>query len=301
MSDLEGAIPPTQRNGDDGPGKESKILVALVETLWNAVSLLTLGFPKKYQERLRLFENIYPMTEDYEPWSKPATHSDRGSEHSSLKSMRQKQQMSVITATSAAALSIQSISNTFRIYWLVTAFYSIAFGLSLEGLILITYMTISAGGSSDEAIARLAQGTLIPGPKVVKPAAFLMSLPAVMATYSSLFLLIGLITMVLVRPGESVDTQATSYALVTMIPVGLGGLFLVIAITLCEIGSQIETSGRRNAEASMNESCRVHEHTQPALLCPKCPPGAQRPCLDKAIVQALNRILSNPPVQDHTG
>ena len=59
--------------------------------LWIAVCILTLGFPAKYRERLRLFEGLAP-SEDYEPWSTPAVYSDVGGEDSK-KSLRQKQQV----------------------------------------------------------------------------------------------------------------------------------------------------------------------------------------------------------------
>ncbi|QRW16699.1 short chain dehydrogenase [Rhizoctonia solani] len=217
-------------------------------------------FPAKYKERLRLFEDLVCLK--HEPWSLEASFSDRGDPFarannpgSSLKTMRQKQQeewdrlniaMSVITATSAAALAIEATNGRTHIYWLVTAFYSIAFGLSLEGVILITYMTIAAGGSSDEGITRLARGILVSEKHpAVRPTAFVMALPAIMTTYSSFSLLLGLVTMVVSGPGEGVDTMSVMYSRATMIPVGLGFFFLCIAIVLCEIGYWIETLGRK--------------------------------------------------------
>jgi hypothetical protein len=107
-------------------------------------------------------------------------------------------------------------------------------------------MTIAAGGSSDEAITRLAKGTLISDDcAIVKPAAFIMALPAVLATYSSSFLLLGLITMVVAGPRDGIDTQVQAYALVTMVPVGIGLSFLCVAIIVCEVGYWIEVIGRR--------------------------------------------------------
>jgi hypothetical protein len=151
----------------------------------------------------------------------------------------------VITATSAAALAIQTTTSP-GMYWLVTTFYSTAFGLSLQGLILITYMTITAGGSSDEAIGRLATGQLISTKyQVVKPAAFIMALPAILATYSSIFLLAGLVVMVLHGPGEGVRERAKEYIIVTMIPVGMAFLCLCTTVALCEAGSWIEIKERR--------------------------------------------------------
>ncbi|KAH7326874.1 hypothetical protein B0J17DRAFT_722801 [Rhizoctonia solani] len=134
--------------------------------------------------------------------------------------MRQKQQeewdrlniaVSVITATSAAALAIQATGpNPNSIYWGVTAFYSAAFGMSLQGLIIITYMTISAGGSSDEAIGRLAKGELFDG-QPIRPVAFIMALPAILATYSSFALLAGLVAMIIHGPGESAAVRDKAY------------------------------------------------------------------------------------------
>ncbi|KAG9074131.1 hypothetical protein FS749_014349 [Ceratobasidium sp. UAMH 11750] len=170
--------------------------------------------------------------------------------------MRQKQQeewdrlniaVSVITATSAAALAIQAAGpSPNQVYWLVTAFYSAAFGMSLQGLILITYFTISAGGSSDEAIGRLARGELFQN-QPVRPVAFLMALPAILATYSSFALLAGLVAMILQGPGEGVTTRGGSYIAVAMIPVGATFVCLCFAVLLCEIGTWIERSGRKRA------------------------------------------------------
>jgi hypothetical protein len=172
----------------------------------------------------------------------------------------------VITATSAAALAIQVVSDTAQIYWLVTTFYSIAFGLSLEGLILITYMTISAGGASDEAICRIVQGKLLddkqPGSKFqgVKPVAFTMALPAILATYSSMSLLAGLVVMVIAGPGQGVQARSADYIIATMIPVGGGFICLCIAILFCEIGTWIELRGRAPHRKAYKENMN-----QPAL------------------------------------
>ncbi|KAB5591625.1 hypothetical protein CTheo_4925 [Ceratobasidium theobromae] len=229
------------------------------------MSTLTFGFPIKYRERLRLFEDLVPTSE---AWSTPATYSDRGVEGSSRKTMRQKQQeewdrlniaVSVITATSAAALTIQTNSSGPTMHWLVTSFYSTAFGLSLQGLILITYITITAGGSSDEAIGRLVTGQLImPKYHVVKPAAFIMALPAILAIHSSIFLLAGLVMMVVKGPGEEgIASRHQAYIIVTMIPVGMAFLSLCAAITLCEIGSWVEIAARKTSQAEGNKERQI--------------------------------------------
>ncbi|KAB5591626.1 hypothetical protein CTheo_4926 [Ceratobasidium theobromae] len=239
--------------------------MGLADILWFLVCVLTLGFPAKYLERLRLFEDLVPPGK---AWSTPATYSDRGVEGDSRKTMRQKQQeewdrlniaVSVITATSAAALAIQATSSGPSMYWVVTSFYSTAFGLSLQGLILITYVTITAGGSSDEAIGRLATGQLImPEYRIVKPAAFIMALPAILATYSSGFLLAGLVTMVVNGPGEGVASRRGEYIAVTMIPVAMAFSWLCAAIILCEIGSWVEITAR-NAIRAENDKKGLHD------------------------------------------
>ncbi|KAG8742448.1 hypothetical protein FRC10_001415 [Ceratobasidium sp. 414] len=174
--------------------------------------------------------------------------------------MRQKQQeewdrlniaVSVITATSAAALAIQAAGpNPNQIYWLVTAFYSAAFGMSLQALIMITYITIAAGGSSDEAIGRLARGELFEN-QPRRPVAFMMALPAILATYSSFALLAGLVAMIVQGPhGESVVTQTRPYIAVAVLPVALTFVCLCFVIVLCELGTWIERRERKRASGS---------------------------------------------------
>lgn len=165
--------------------------------------------------------------------------------------------MSVITATSAAALAIQStgpVPN--QVYWLVTAFYSAAFGMSLQGLILITYITISAGGSSDEAIGRLAKGELFDG-QPIKPVALMMALPAILATYSAFALLGGLVAMVLQGPGENVTTRSGSYIAVAMVPITTAFLALCFSVGLCEIGTWVEQHKRRRVNDEKRQLMEV--------------------------------------------
>ncbi|KAH7326908.1 hypothetical protein B0J17DRAFT_681052 [Rhizoctonia solani] len=304
---------PTENNATRKNGSGITIQVA-----WFLVCLTTLGFPVKYRERLRLFENLFPLDrpQGYDPWSDGPTYSDRGSPYNSLKSMRQKQQeewdrlniaMSVITATSATALAIEATSDNISMYWLVTVFYSIAFGLSLEGLILITYMTISAGGSSDEAITRLARGILVPAPfPMVKLVALVMALPTIMATYSSIYLLLGLFTMVVAGPSESVGTRSTTHTLIIIIPVGVGFSFLCTAIALCEIGNWIEIWARRRYRHKYLETnfgdkpycrCRPKEReTIPHnLVSPEADRAASPPSHSRTTsVETTKSEISNP-------
>lgn len=111
---------------------------------------------------------------------------------------------------------------------------------------MITYLTVVAGGTSDEAIGRLAAGTLLSKERVsVRPVAFMMALPAILATYSSIALLAGLVVMVIATQGPGIQSKRTAYILVTMIPVSLGFIFLCISVIMSEIGSWVEIRGRR--------------------------------------------------------
>ncbi|KAG9094877.1 hypothetical protein FS749_011624 [Ceratobasidium sp. UAMH 11750] len=257
----------------------------LFKILWITVCVITLGFPAKYRERLRLFEHLMVLSDV--AWINPPTYSDAGHPNSNMKTLRQKQQeewdrlniaVSVITATSAAALAIQAVNQNVEIYWLVTTFYSIAFGLSLQGLILITYMTISAGGASDEAICRLARGKLLGEGcfEAVKPVAFTMALPAIFATYSSISLLAGLVTMVVSGPGVGVQHRSSQYIKATMIPVGIGFLCLGVALFFCEIGTWIEMRGRAKYRANYDLPSRPQITPTP----PGEPQDAQEVCIN---------------------
>ena len=79
----------------------------------------------------------------------------------------------------------------------------------------------------------------------VRPVAFMMALPAILATYSSIALLAGLAIMVVKGSGSGIESKSTEYILVTMIPVGLAFVFLCISVVMCEVGTWVETRGRR--------------------------------------------------------
>lgn len=60
--------------------------------IWKCISYIGLNFPTKYRERLRLFEDLDPGSE--EPWSTPPEYSDRGDKgKGKQKTMREKQQV----------------------------------------------------------------------------------------------------------------------------------------------------------------------------------------------------------------
>ncbi|KAG9082162.1 hypothetical protein FRC06_005193 [Ceratobasidium sp. 370] len=232
---------------------------ALVRVFWSLVCIVTFRFPAMYRERLRLFEHLMVLSDV--PWTDPPTYSNAGDPDSNMKPLRQIQQeewdrlnvaVSVITATSAAALAIQAVNQNAEVYWLVTTFYSIAFGLSLEGLILITYLTVTAGGVSDEAICRLAKGKLMGEGSfdAVEPIALAMALPAIFALHSSLSLLAGLVTMILSGSGEGVQHKGAKYITATMIPVGGGFVCLCVAVFSFNMATWIEIRGRAKYCAS---------------------------------------------------
>ncbi|KAG8718159.1 hypothetical protein FRC09_013095 [Ceratobasidium sp. 395] len=237
--------------------------------LWFTLCLFTLWFPEKYRERLTYFEGLVPDKDKYgneiPPWSSPKTFSDRGEKGDERLTMRQKQQeewdrlniaVSVITATSAAALAIQAAGpNPNQVYWLVTAFYSAAFGMSLQGLIIITYITISAGSASDEAIGRLARGQMFEK-QPRWPVAFMMALPAILATYSAFALLGGLVAMIVKGPlgGPSIAAQNRPYIALAVIPVAITFVGLLFVIGLCEYGSYVEYSERKKASEKLATS-----------------------------------------------
>lgn len=175
----------------------------------------------------------------------------------------------MITATSAAALAIQATGSNTSVHWLVTSFYSAALGLSLQGLVLVTYMTILAGGSSDEAIGRLARGELIPTGKlsIVRPVAFIIALPAILSTYSSIFLLAGLVAMVVKEPGEGTQARRREFIIATITPVGLGFLCLLTTVAFCEIGSWIEIRQRRGSKKQYRGAGSPGDETSEAYCC----------------------------------
>ncbi|KAG8720451.1 hypothetical protein FRC09_009552 [Ceratobasidium sp. 395] len=176
---------------------------------------------------------------DYRAYSINIKSSDLG-QKSSLRAKQQKEwdrltmPLSVITATSAAALAIPSPFGTPNIYWLATAFFSGAFGLSLEGLIIITYLTVFAAGSSPETIGRIANGKdILKG--MNGPAAIVTALPTAITTYSSLFLLAGLLAMTIAAgEGSSIQQHMMAFKVIVLVPVCLMLLCLVCTVVGCE-------------------------------------------------------------------
>jgi hypothetical protein len=168
--------------------------------------------------------------------------------------------MSVITATSATALAIPYLvgGNTF---WMISTCFSIAFGLSLEGLLLVTYMTVLAAGASHKLVYKLAgyqhpTSTTDQGPAsiarqntsttkialVFHITALVMCLPTVFSIYSSLFLLAGVLMMVTQgRMGGGVEQHQIAFSVVAWIPLGLGVIVLCFVVVYLELAAARDT------------------------------------------------------------
>ncbi|KAF8593290.1 hypothetical protein BDV93DRAFT_612289 [Ceratobasidium sp. AG-I] len=166
---------------------------------------------------------------------------------------------SVITATSAAALAIPSLAGPGS-YWMVNAFFCAAFGVSLEGLLLVTYITVIAAGASDETLGLLARGKLriFGGGASAKPTALIMALPVIFATYSSLLLLIGTVIMVInsAQPIQS-DNDGGGYRILSLVPVGIGLFCMLCVVLVCEVGTFFEFRGRRAYDKKVQE--KMHD------------------------------------------
>lgn len=173
-------------------------------------------------------------------------------------------QASVITTTSAAALAIPGFAGPTS-YWMVNACFCAAFGVALEGLILVSYITIFASVVSDETIGLLAKGELSSFglTKSRKPAATFMALPVIFTAYYSLFLLLGLAVMVGQRnSSESFDYQANGYHVVTLMPIAFGFVCMCITTLCCEWGTYQELKSRQEHLKSQRD---IREGSQPSF------------------------------------
>jgi hypothetical protein len=134
---------------------------------------------------------------------------------------------------------------------MVNTCFCAAFGVSLEGLILVNYLTVTVAGVSDETLGLLAKGefNLIGAGHSARPTALMMALPMIFATYSSLFLLIGSVVMVTQGPqGGEFANYINAYHFLSLIPVGIGFLCMCGTVIVCEVGTYYEFSRRRRHE-----------------------------------------------------
>ncbi|CAE6399619.1 unnamed protein product [Rhizoctonia solani] len=208
---------------------------------WIAACILTLGYSSKYHQRILRWQKYDPSNKD----SKRRAYSTLVTSHgvgfkSSERAKQQKEwdrlimPLSVITATSAAALAIPSPFDTPNLNWVATALYVVAFGLSLEGLLLIMYLTVFGAGSDPEMIGRLASGKgFLVG--MSGPVAFVTALPTAITTYSSLFLLAGLLVMTIAADDSSdIKDHIGAFQAIVLAPVGLMLACLLGTIAGCE-------------------------------------------------------------------
>ncbi|KAF8603468.1 hypothetical protein BDV93DRAFT_606750 [Ceratobasidium sp. AG-I] len=248
------------------PAKTSPVARFFLKLLWYTGCFITLGYAPKYYHKILKWQ-VYDLSK------KDKNHIAYSEDFNSKKlgldtSVRAKQQrewdrlimpLSVITATSAAALAIPSPFGTPNIYWLATAFYSVAFGLSLEGLIIITYLTVFGAGTSAETIGRIASGkAFLHG--MVGPVAIVTALPTAITTYSSFFLLAGLLAMTIAADsGSSIRAHMGAYQAIVLVPVCVMLLCLIVTILGCEAFGWIETRAKekRTVAAGIEEGSRV--------------------------------------------
>lgn len=218
---------------------------------WALGCLFTLGYASKYARKIQKWEVLDPAYKipGYEAFSADLSTREMGMK-SSVRAKQQREwdrlsmTLSVITAASAAALAIPSPFGSPNIYWVSLACYSVAFGLSLEGIILITYLTVFAAGSSAETIGRVSRGkSLLRG--LIGPVAFVVSLPTALSTYSSMYLLAGLLAMTIMKGrGEGIEEHETAYTAIVLVPVCLVLVFIVGAVIGGELIAREETKKR---------------------------------------------------------
>ncbi|KAB5592769.1 Transmembrane protein [Ceratobasidium theobromae] len=173
--------------------------------------------------------------------------------------------LSVITVTSVAALAIPPPFSETKAYWFSFACYTAAFGLSLEGLILLGYLSVLVAGSSNETVGRAAHGkSFLNG--LIGPLAFILSFPTVLTTYSSLFLLVGLMSMAVVKGrGECIEKHEAAFNAIALTPICFTLVCIAAAIICGEIYTMKEAKERaRNNRhpPSVSESRDTKEGTQ---------------------------------------
>ncbi|KAL5637179.1 hypothetical protein ACGC1H_000980 [Rhizoctonia solani] len=215
-----------------------------LQVLWYIGCVLTLGYAPKYLRRIEEWKIYDPSVYDkhYSAYSIPINRDRLGLE--SFKIAKQQKEwdrlmvpLSIITATSAMALAIPS---PFNAHWLTAAFYTAAFGLSLEGLLLTTYLTVFGLSSSAETIGRLANGkTFLQG--TVGAVAIITALPTALATYATLFLLGGWVVMTGVSASESsIAEHRAAFQAIVFLPVFTTLVCLVVSVIGCEVFSWME-------------------------------------------------------------
>ncbi|CAE6445755.1 unnamed protein product [Rhizoctonia solani] len=211
----------------------------IFQAFWYLGCILTLGYAPKCLRRIEEWQ-IYDLSvydKQYRAYSFPVDTKRLGL-GSSKRAKQQKEwdrlmvPFSIITATSAAALAIPSPLNS---HWLTAALYTAAFGVSLEGLLLTTYLTVFGGSSSAETIGRLANGkAFLRG--TVGPVAIVTALPAALVTYAALFLLGGLVVMTGAAPNENgIAEHKVAFQAIAIVPVCTVLVCVLVAVIGCEV------------------------------------------------------------------
>ncbi|CAE6477189.1 unnamed protein product [Rhizoctonia solani] len=235
------------------PTNDSRPVHPSLQALWYTGCVLTLGYAPKYLRRIEGWQVYDPSIYDnqHRAYSIPIETRRLGLE-SSKRATQQKEwdrlmvPLSIITATSAMALAIPSPLNS---HWLATAFHTAAFGLSLEGLLLTTYLTAFGSSSSAGTIGRLANGkAFLKG--AVGPVAIVTALPAALATYAASFLLAGLVVMISTIAGEnSVAERKLAFRTIVLLPVCTMMACLVVAVIGCEVFLWMEAKHAQPGDA----------------------------------------------------
>ncbi|KAG8712838.1 hypothetical protein FRC11_014034 [Ceratobasidium sp. 423] len=219
--------------------------------LWLAACVLTLGFAPKYYRKIEGWQVYDPTNTDKE---RKAYADHVNSRELGMKSSKQQREwdrllvpLSVITATSAGALAIPSPFHS-GIHWVATACFTCAFGLSLEGLLLIMYLTVFGAGACAETIGRMASGkAFLKG--MTGPVAFVIAFPTAIATYSFLFLLVGLFTMTVAAGKQSdINDHLFEFKVMVLVPLCATSATIIGTIMGCEAFAWLESCSKRKRQ-----------------------------------------------------
>ncbi|KAG8789661.1 hypothetical protein FRC12_013329 [Ceratobasidium sp. 428] len=208
--------------GDMG---RQRLLRVLGACAWIFFCILTLGFSRKYRDRLKKTDSLLANNSN----EQAATGKDRQEIERLAKSTQQAEwdrlstSMSVITATSAAALAIPGLAGPGS-YWVISSCFCAALGLSLEGVMMVVYVGLVSGSAPDDMFA---------GDRYSE--AIILALPAAMISYSSLFLLMGTFFMVTHGPTDlAVETHERPFSTLALVPLSFGAFVLVCVIFTSE-------------------------------------------------------------------
>ncbi|CAE6445744.1 unnamed protein product [Rhizoctonia solani] len=222
--------------------------------LWFAACVSTLGFAPKYYRKIQGWQVYDPSNTDKERKAYADYVNSRGLGMKSSKRAKQQREwdrllvpLSVTTATSAGALAIPSPFHS-GTHWVATACFTSAFGLSLEGLLMIMYLTVFSAGACAETIGRMASGkSFLKG--MTGPVAFVTAFPTAIATYSFLFLLVGLSAMVVTAGKEGdINDHIFGFQIMVLIPLCATSACIIGTIMGCEVFAWLESHSKRERE-----------------------------------------------------